>query len=150
MLTQSSGIHLTIDLKKTTAATKKNIIHVIHSFQNCILSHYQAIKHLEALAKRFCIDQMQNRTLFLNGEYASMLQNLLQHTDTSNTELLISKTRYQSIVSLLSLYRFFLKFFSNKHFSNIVPKVIVKNTVKVSLAVQATFHPSFLYRIRTF
>ena len=38
-----------------------------------------------------------------------MAQNVLQHTDTSSTELLISTTRYQCIVSLLSLNRFILK-----------------------------------------
>ena len=38
------------------------------------------------------------RHTFENGEHVSMLQNVLQHTYTSNTELLISKTRNQSIV----------------------------------------------------
>ena len=51
--------------------------------------------------------------LFWKGEYVSIPQNVLQHTDTSNTELLISKTRYRSIVSFLSLCRFFVKLFSN-------------------------------------
>ena len=53
--------------------------------------------------------------LFWNGEYVSMSQNVLQHTDTdtSNTEMLILKTRYQSILSFPSLYWFFFKLFSN-------------------------------------
>ena len=32
-----------------------------------------------------------------------MSQNVFKHTDTSNTKLLISKTRYQSILSSLTL-----------------------------------------------
>ena len=84
------------------------------------------MKHLEALAERCCINQMQKSMLFSNGEYPSMPQNVLQHTNTSNTELLISKTRYQSIVSYLSLYRFFLKLFSN----NEVPRVITETFYK--------------------
>ena len=55
----------------------------------------------------------KHRMLFWNGKYVSTPQNVLQHADTSNTELLISETRYQSIVSFLWLYRFFLKLFSN-------------------------------------
>ena len=51
--------------------------------------------------------------LFWNTEYVNISQNVLQHSDTSNTELLISKTRNQSIVTFLSLYQFFLKLFSN-------------------------------------
>ena len=50
-----------------------------------ILSHYRTIKHLEVFAKR-CIDQKQNRMSFWNHEYFSMPQNVLQHTDTLNTE----------------------------------------------------------------
>ena len=49
-------LHLTIDLKKQI-----NIIQVIHSFQNRTRSHYQTIKHLEALAERCYIDQMQKQ-----------------------------------------------------------------------------------------
>ena len=56
-------------------------------FSNSILSHYRTIKHLEVFAKR-CIDQKQNRMPFWNHEYFSMPQNVLQHTDTLNTELL--------------------------------------------------------------
>ena len=80
MFTQSSGVHFTIDLNKT-----KNIIQVTHSFKNCTPSHHKTIKHLEAVAERFCIEQKQYGMLFRNCKYVSMLHNVLPQTETPNT-----------------------------------------------------------------
>ena len=88
---------------------------VTHSIENSTLSHY-LIKHLEGLAERCFIDEKQNRMLFWNGEYVNILQNKLQHTDTSNTNLVTPKTKYQSTASILFLYQFILQLFSNNLF----------------------------------
>ena len=80
---------------------------IIQSFQNGTASHYWIIKHLEALAERYCMDQKQNRILFQNNEYVSMLQNVVHHTDISTTELVISKQAINPLYCFSHCIHFF-------------------------------------------
>ena len=52
-------------LKNNNAGYSLNIIQAIHSSQNCTLSHYRTMHHLEALAERCCIDQKQKQNALL-------------------------------------------------------------------------------------
>ena len=96
----------------------KKQINIIHNTGYSLLSESHSISLLDYKTPSSSYWKMLYRPnakteCFWNGEYVTMPQNILQHTDTWNTELLLSKTRYQSIVSLLSLYRFFFNLFSN-------------------------------------
>ena len=110
MLMQSSGIHLSINLKKQKK-TKYRLLNLLS--ESCTISLLDYKLPWSSCWKMLYRPKKKNRMLFWNGEYVSMTKNVLQHSDTSNTELLISQTRYQSIVSFLSLHRFFLKLFGN-------------------------------------
>ena len=80
-------------------------------------SYYLTIKYLEALAERCCTDQKKKKKKKKSAilkcwicQYVAGCAVTYWHIKYKTTNI---KPRYQSIVSLLSLYWFFLKLFSS-------------------------------------